>query len=468
MSLHHLIVVLWDQVVGHVRSGADGRLTFEYDSTWRTSGAEGPLSLSMPLSASRHAHGKIEPFLWNLLPDDQRVLDRWGKRFHVSPRNPFALLANVGEDCPGAVQLIRPERLDAVLRQAAPEIEWLEEAEVEHRLSTLRRDRPAWLPASDAGYFSLAGAQAKIALAFDDVKGRWGLPSGRTPTTHILKPPHESYDGMVENEHLCLSLARRVGLAVTTSAVQRFGDEVALVLERYDRARTAHLAAAAAAEAAASATDPNPIRAAQRASSAAARAAALNELARVQPVLRLHQEDLCQALGVSPMSKYQNDGGPSPVQIVHLLREHSSRSEEDVGAFVDALAFNWIVAGTDGHAKNYALLLAGQRVRLAPLYDIASALPYPELDPHRLKLAMKIGDQYRLRQIGRREWEKLAETISLDLSSTVERVRALAEAVTAEAEPLALEEKGQGLDDEFLDRLAAALVARGTSCLARL
>ena len=135
-------------------------------------------------------------------PARQRnVLDQWGKRFHVSARNAFGLIANVGEDCAGAVQFVQPERLDAILGQTPPEIEWLDEAAIAQRLRTLRADHSAWRIPRDTGQFSLAGAQPKTAFLFEN--GRWGVPSGRMPTTHILKPPTGDLDGHVENEHFC-------------------------------------------------------------------------------------------------------------------------------------------------------------------------------------------------------------------------------------------------------------------------
>ena len=136
----------------------------------------------------------MERFLWGLLPDNDRVLENWGKRFQVSPRNPFRLIANVGEDCAGAVQFVRPDRLAKLRREpGAREIAWLTEDEIAERLRVLRADHSAWRAAADTGQFSLAGAQPKTALLFQN--GRWGIPSGRTPTTHILKPPTGEWDG---------------------------------------------------------------------------------------------------------------------------------------------------------------------------------------------------------------------------------------------------------------------------------
>ncbi len=158
--------------------------------------------------------------LRGLLPDNEKVLDNWARKFHVSARNAFALIANVGEDCAGAVQFVRPERLDAILGQTPPEIEWLDDAAIAERLRALRADHSAWRSPRDTGQFSLAGAQPKTALLFEN--NIWGVPSGRVPTTHILKPPTGEFDGHAENEHFCLELARTLGLPVADSRIMRF------------------------------------------------------------------------------------------------------------------------------------------------------------------------------------------------------------------------------------------------------
>jgi serine/threonine-protein kinase HipA len=198
----------------------------------------------------------------------------------------------------------------------------------------LRADHAAWRLPRDTGQFSLAGAQPKTALLFQN--GRWGIPSGRLPTTHILKPPTGRFDGHAENEHICLMLARNLGLPTAQSKVMRFKDEIAIVIERYDRQQKGN------------------------------------------DIVRVHQEDMCQAFGIMPTKKYQNEGGPSAFNIAELLRTYSTDRQEDLDTFIAALAFNWLIAGTDAHAKNFSLLISSRRVRLAPLYDVASILPYDE------------------------------------------------------------------------------------------
>lgn len=452
-------------VAGTLEQSA-GRTTLRYEDTWRRSPAAIALSLSLPLSKREHDHPRVDAFLWGLLPDNELVLERWGRQFQVSSRNAFRLLAHVGEDCPGAFQLVSPERYPS-LRDDAGGVQWLSARQVEQRLAAIRIDPSRTRAARDRGQFSLAGAQPKIALYREGA--RWGVPHGRTPTTHILKPPSADLDGFAENEHFCLRLAQRVGFAVARSEVLRFGDETAIVVERYDRAWTAALAASSTALAAAEAANVEDPSAAARAAEHAARSTALARLAEARPILRLHQEDLCQALGVHPARKYQNEGGPTPLAIVQLIRAASARASDDAAAFVDALAFHRILGGTDAHAKNYSLLHAGGgSVRLAPLYDVASALPYPRLQPRKLKLAMSIGGEYGMHAIHARHVAKLASELRLDEAATVARFRALAEAVEQHAPTLREELRAEGLTSPILDPLASAIGRRAAQCAARL
>jgi serine/threonine-protein kinase HipA len=254
-------------------------------------------------------------------------------------------------------------------------------------------------------------------------KAKWGIPSGRIPTTHILKPPTGHFDGHAENEHICLMLARHLGLPVADTQVMRFGKEIAIVIERYDRQSSG------------------------------------NE------IVRVHQEDTCQALGILPTRKYQNDGGPSPADVIELLRTYSSNRVADVDTFVEALGFNWLIAGTDSHAKNYSLLLAGgPHVRLAPLYDIASILPYDDVDMQKLKLAMKIGGEYKLSQIGLRDWQKFARETRLDPDKVIAGLISMAERFPDNVATVRAQAQKDGLDSAIVGRLAEHLIARAKQC----
>jgi len=409
------------------------RLRLRYDEAWYSDRLAPPLSLSMPLVSPEHGHTVVEPFLQGLLPDNDAVLRRWGRDHHVSHRNAFALLTHVGEDCAGVVQFVREERLEAVLSDAW-DVEWIDTKEVEARLFALSKDASSWHARTTNGQFSLAGAQPKTAFLLDG--DRWGVPSGRAPTTHILKPPIPGLDGHVENEHLCLRLAGELGLPVADSRVQRFGNQIAIVVARYDRAFVSEI--------------PEHESGAELTS----------------PIVRLHQEDICQALGVSPTSKYQNEGGPSPEDVVELLRRHSSNPTEDIDTFIDALILNWLIAGTDAHAKNYSILLGGGgRVRLAPLYDLASTLPYDDLHPRTVKSAMKIGGKYRVHEIGARQWRKLGSAIRVGSDRVALRAEELSEQVGDAMEAVRAEAHDSGLAHPIVDRLADDVGRRASDCL---
>jgi serine/threonine-protein kinase HipA len=376
-----LVVLLNDTKAGVLQRLPGKRLRFDYDDRYQGILNATPLSVSMPVQVSSHSDRVITPWLWNLLPDNDAVLGRWARHYHASASSPFSLLATpVGQDCAGAVRFVPPESAEQAVARTG-DVSWLTESEVATLLSDLRADSTAWLGRSFNGQFSLAGAQAKTALLFKD--GRWGRPHGATPTTHILKPAVAGLDDHDLNEHLCMDAARRAGLIVAQTRVARFGDETAIVVDRYDRREAA------------------------------------------DHVIRIHQEDLCQALGVPPTRKYQNEGGPGPVQVVKLFRRVMSprNSERAVDQFVDALAWNWLIGGTDAHAKNYSLLIAGGQVRLAPLYDVASALPYGAHE-RQLRLAMKVGGDYRV-DFYHSTWGKAADEIGVSRDAVISRVREL-------------------------------------------
>ncbi|MEV6844312.1 HipA domain-containing protein [Actinoplanes sp. NPDC051411] len=423
-----LVAVLGGVRIGTLTQSAGGKLTFSYDHDYRQSPDAMPLSLSMPLSAADHDGPEVRAFCRGLLPDNDGVLERWGRDFHVSAGNPFALLNHVGEDCAGAVQFVGPDRLRVMLAGLGS-VEPLTEEQVAGRLRALRRDSSAW-HLSSGGQFSLAGAQAKTALHWDAISGQWGDPSGVVPTTHILKPAITGFDDHDLNEHLCLRAARLAGLRTASTSVRSFAGERAIVIERYDR------------------------RSGPRGS-----------------VVRVHQEDICQSLGVLPTTKYQNEGGPSPEQIVALIRRAvgpPTVAETEVGRFVDALALNWLIAGTDAHAKNYSLLITAWQVRLAPLYDVASILPYDDVHLPKLRLAMRIGTEYRVTAITGRRWATFAERNGLDPERVVARVGELAALLPGAFRKAAADDDVVALDSDLPAMLADRVAEHVERCQAAL
>ncbi len=418
MSEGDALSVLFDgQRAGVITRDRRDRLRLRYEPSWQDDPEAYPLSVCMPLTQAVHDHDVVDAFLRGLLPDNDVVLERWAQQFQVSARSAFGLLSHVGEDCAGAVQLVPPDREGRA--RAKGGFDWLDEHEIAARLRTLRENHAAGRMPKDATQFSLAGAQPKTAFAKRN--DRFGVPKGRNPTTHILKPPATGFDGHTENEHLCLALARALGLPAASSDVQWFEDEVAIVIERFDRVSLG------------------------------------------KRMVRVHQEDMCQASGIAPSRKYQSDGGPSPEHIVALLRNHSSERATDVIRFLDALAFNWLIGGSDAHAKNYAMLHgAAGRVRLAPLYDLASALPY--FHAKKIKLAMKIGGTYRLADIGVRHWRRLATAINVDPDLVVDRIHDLAVRLPDAAATIHAQAQREGLTHPTIAKLIALISARARQC----
>ena len=396
-------------------------ITLAYDETWRFSHDAFPVSLSLPLARGVHADDAIRPFLQGLLPDNPAVLDAWGKRFQVSPRNPFDLIKHVGEDCAGALQFVRPERLERILSGELDSLVPLDEEDLERRMAALQSQARA-VPVEIEGRFSLAGAQTKDALHQKD--GRWFVPGGRIPSTHILKPEIDEFEHHALNEHFCLQLAATAGLIRSGSEVLEIGGRRVLCVKRYDRT-----------------VDSDGT------------------------IIRWHQEDTCQATGRYPNEKYQTEGGASAAEIARLLKQSSDDPQDDASRFIMALALNWAIAGTDAHSKNYSLLHApGSFVRLAPLYDLASWLPY-ERDPNstKVKLAMKIGGTYRLHEIDGKRWRKWAEEAGQDPLWVMACVETLVGNVIESVEKVR-DDIAKSLDIPFLHELARRIAERTKVC----
>lgn len=376
------LVVYMDGVrAGTVRQTSQGNTTFSYDDRYRRGEDATPLSLSMPLTQERHPSRVTVPFLQGLLPDNDARLARLAAE-HQTSTNPFALLTHVGRDAAGAVQLLPPgvDSDDAAIRWG--DIEKLPDEDFSKLIRNIVENPDTWgMRSGSEDRWSLPGAQPKVAL-FRFPDGSWGVPRDSTPTTHIIKPAIQPYTDHDVNELVTMGAAQRLGLQVadhsmlTTSA----GDH-AFVSQRYDRAE---------------------VDGRWR---------------------RLHQEDFCQALAVAPAKKYQSDGGPGVAQIAAVLRDsivdlaERRRAQEQ---FFGALVFNVFAAGTDAHAKNYAVLLQGRAVKLAPLYDLGTHAPYPSSSP--LKSAMKIADEYRMSAIGMKDFLAVARRLSLDPDWAEQRV----------------------------------------------
>jgi serine/threonine-protein kinase HipA len=346
----HLIVLLAGVPIGNL-SRHQGAVVLTYDRDWQASDDRIPLSLSLPAVKQVHRTPAVNHFFDALFPDDLAVRTRWGRDFEVDGNDILALLSVVGGDLPGAVQVI-PEGMSSTKEGL---ITWLSDNELADILRGLRADATSWVPDIELGAFSLAGAQRKTALVYRD--GRWGRATGATPTTHILKTGVSGHDAQAEVEHLSLRLAHHLGFSVANSTLILIEDQVAVAIERFDRERIG------------------------------------------STIRRLHQEDGCQALGRDPRKRYHSEGGPSAADWTRLLWRNTATPEGNAKAFASALVLQWLIGGTDAHARNYSVQHLSTGSRFAPLYDLASVVPYlpPERSP---KLAMAIGGETQVDRIG--------------------------------------------------------------------
>ncbi|MFT3784182.1 MAG: type II toxin-antitoxin system HipA family toxin [Nibricoccus sp.] len=353
----------------------------EYDSAWVDSPAARPLSLSLPFTLRNEPirGPKVANYFDNLLPDAASIRNRLRSRFGTDSIEAFDLLKAIGRDCVGAVQLLaedeKPSGFDRIEGEALSE--GAVEAVIAASLSPSRV-----LGQEEASDFriSIAGAQEKTALLY--YKGRWRRPLGATPTTHILKLPlgligalQMDMKGSVENEFLCSRLMQNMGLATARCEILEFGKQKVLSVERFDR-----------------------------------------RLLDEGWIARLPQEDFCQALGLPSTKKYEADGGPGMREILRVL-DASLTPTEDKRAFLKAQIVFWLLAATDGHAKNFSLFLErGGRHRLTPFYDVLSAWPVigrgiHALDPKKAKLAMAVrskSSHWKLAEIRARTWDATA------------------------------------------------------------
>lgn len=369
------LVGVWE----NTRSGEE--LTY-YDE-WINDELGRPISLSMPFTPSNDPYRGVvvSSYFDNLLPDSLGIRRRLAAKFKAESLEPFDMLKALGRDCVGALQLLptneRPTDLETISGDE------LSEADVARILRNTTSQAPLGRQhENDDLRLSIAGAQEKTALLYRD--GKWLLPHGSTPTTHIMKLPLGLVGNMqadmhasVENEWLCTQLADAFGLPVAHCEIGQFEDQKVLIVERFDRRWAA---------------DTNWI-------------------------IRLPQEDMCQATGTPAHLKYQADGGPGVLKISEIL-SGSVTPQDDLDTFFKAQLFFWLLAATDGHAKNFSIFhQAGDAYRSTPLYDILSAHPIIGTAPNKsamqkVKLAMAVRGQsdnvYLINKVQRRHWNHMS------------------------------------------------------------
>lgn len=360
-----LDVYLSGEHIGVLDGVGPSRVRFTYDDAARGRFEDGTplLSASLPLREERYSNSECKPFFEGLLPEGT-IRDQVANQLHVGRDSTYHLLAALGADCAGAVVLL-PAGSEA---PAQADILWLTDDELRERIERLPR-APLGIDPEEGIRLSLAGAQDKL-IVIRTQGGRFGLPRGGTPSTHIIKPNPDRYPHLVENELFCLRVASCAGLRTAHAERIEIGGHTCLLVERFDRS-----------------------------------------LAGGGQIVRVHQEDFCQALGVLPTHKYEDDGGPSIARSIDLIRSVSSVAAADTLHFIDSLVFNFVIGNSDSHGKNFALAYEPLGVpRLAPLYDLVSTRVYQGLTP---ALAMKIGGASDPAEVTLANWDQLAAEAGL-------------------------------------------------------
>lgn len=418
--------------VGEWRRSPGSGQEFAYAESWLTSPAARPISLSLPLRLHAEPYRKgVEAFFDNLLPDNRSIRERIQQRFRAASTGAFDLLQEIGRDCVGALQLLPEGNVPADVRQITSER--LTDDDVAEILAGavnpgLGRDEQS----DDTFRISLAGAQEKTALLKH--KGVWRRPTSSTPSTHILKlPMGRNPQGIdlstsVENEWLCAQIVEAYGVPVARCSMETFGEQKALVVERFDR-----------------------------------RLAADGKW-----VMRLPQEDFCQATATPPALKYESDGGPGIEKIMELLLG-SQNAAADRRDFMRTQLVFWLLAAIDGHAKNFSIFLsAGGGYRLTPRYDILSAYPVlghgaRKLSAHKIRMAMAVrgaNRHYRWKEISARHWLETARRCGFtEMKPVIEELIARTRQVVAQAE--------KSLPRNFPAHIGESIL-KGTAAAARL
>ncbi len=391
MARRRLDVYLNADLTGTLEQDDSGSLSFRYAADWLAAANAVPLSTALPLRAELFKRNACRPFFAGLLPEEgnRRLIAR---TLGVSDQNDFAILEKIGGECAGAVSLMPPgEKPGASASQYKP----LTLEDLAARMAELPK-KP--LLAGETGIrLSLAGAQNKLALTVTD--GRYLMPLNGAPSTHILKPQSPHFDHLVENECLCMQLAAKVGLETAHVEISSAGGLRLLQIERYDRRRL-----------------PDGT------------------------LERIHQEDFCQALGIPPELKYQQEGGPGLRRCFELVRAVSAVPAVDVLRLFDAVVFNVLIGNGDAHGKNFSFLHAADGTRLAPLYDLVCTQAYPHLDQ---RMAMKIGTQRDPAAVRPKDWQQFFQDAGVGTAPAVRRMRTLAARVQEAAEGWSATEPGQ-------------------------
>lgn len=405
MAKEELFVFSAEKKIGRLWLDQQKKFNFEYSEAWLLDQENFPISISLPLKKEPYKNDASRPYFSNLLPEE-KIRKVVSEKFGLSEANDFGLLQAIGGDCAGAVSLLLE---DDGAHPPNDTYQKLGSEELEKIIDNLP-ERPL-LAGEDGLRLSLAGAQNKVPLYFE--KDVFFLPKGRLPSSHILKPASSRFPNTIENEAFCMRLAEKVGLSVPKVHVWRGQKQNAYVIERYDRVKSE----------------------------------ASNK------VLRIHQEDFCQALSCDASQKYQAEGGPG-FKECFALADKFQLPVNDKKALISWAIFNLLIGNVDAHAKNVSLLITHEGFCLAPFYDLMCTTVYPTLTK---KLAMKIGTAYDSNGVSKRHWIEFSQVAGIKDKIVFDECLRLAEALPVQGEKLLKEfsaEYGQvGLLSEICEKL---------------
>ncbi len=411
--------------VGYWETTRQGQRLAYFDE-WLADEQSRPLSLSLPfLPGNAPYQGQVvTDYFDNLLPDNDAIRRRLAQRHQAGGTDAFQLLAKLGRDCVGAIQLLPEDEAPSDLYEINGEA--LNTARIAQRL----RNTTSVLALGQHDHdddlrLSIAGAQEKTALLRHE--GHWFLPHGSTPTTHIFKLPLGLVGHMqaymrtsVENEWLCSKIMEAYAIPIAQCEIAHFEDQKALVVERFDRTPSSD----------------------------------------ASWIIRLPQEDMCQATGTSPLHKYQSDSGPGIARIMELLLG-SDHAEQDRNNFFKTQIIFWVLAATDGHGKNFSIAhFPGGGYRATPIYDVLSAHPVigtgkNQISPHKAKLAMAVRgstNHYLIEKIQRRHWIAQAQQVGLGAVAAAQLIEEVIKATES-----VIGEVGNLLPDDFPMDVAEAV-----------
>ena len=411
------LVVWWQgERIGQLALNEYGEPEFTYGEEWLAAPHSRPISASLPLQPEPFDRRATLPFFEGLLPESsqRRAI---AQTLGVSEQNAFGLIEALGAEVAGAIE-VWPEGVEPLVREAKLGSRALSEQALIELIDRLPA-RPMLAGGEDGLRLSLAGAQSKLPVVCHG--GQVALPAPGQPTTHILKPEIPRFAGTAENEGFCMRLARAIGLEVVAVEYRSVLGKQFLLVERYDREATEE-----------------------------------------GKVVRIHQEDFCQALGFTSARKYASDGGPVFRDCFDLVRRVTTRPAAEVLKLLDAALFNVIIGNADAHAKNFSLLYHGRRTQLAPLYDLLSTVAYPDLSQ---RFAMKMGGRKTLESLRPEDIDKFAEEVTIRAPFVHKRMGEMAESIVAKANDVQRSLGVPEAREDFVESVKAHILERAHQVL---